>query len=154
MNTLGSVSLNWAWSQPMVSTGATMRARMRLIVSYASRQRAGAGCGVSRAVGIGLGLRGDAFRLGLGPFDSEFSGVLVVTTSVFTSTFTTLDFFGVLGGAGTGSSSSSEDWGGFVGACAVEASTELSFSLLERRTDPSEVFVGSKIVTLALKGLG
>lgn len=65
--TFGSVSLSWAWSQPMVSTGATICARIRLMVSYVSCQRAGAGCGVSSAVGIGFGFRGDAvdrFRFG------------------------------------------------------------------------------------------
>ena len=59
----------------MVSTGATMRSRMLLIVSYASFHRAGAGCGTARACGIGLAFFGDAlFALrGLGVVISVFT---------------------------------------------------------------------------------
>ena len=60
----------------MVSTGATMRARMRLTVSYVSRQRAGAGCGVSRAVGMAFGLREDEARFGLGRSVSAVDAVV------------------------------------------------------------------------------
>ena len=76
--TLGSLSLSCACSHPMVSTGATMRARMRFTVSYVSRQRAGAGCGVARAVGMAFGLRDEDARFCFGracvsaeAFDSE-----------------------------------------------------------------------------------
>src|SRR5271154_2838246 len=57
--TLGSVSLCLAVSQPIVSTGATSRLLISLIVSYVSRHLRGAGCGISRDCRIGFALRGD-----------------------------------------------------------------------------------------------
>lgn len=47
--TLGSVSLTWACWHPIVSTGATKRDRISLIVAYVSLQFEGAGCGWSKS---------------------------------------------------------------------------------------------------------
>jgi len=59
VHTFGSVSFNWAWSQPMVSTGAIICERISLIASYASRHLGGAGWGVFKDCGIGFGCRGE-----------------------------------------------------------------------------------------------
>ena len=157
----------------MVSTGATMRWRMRLIVSYASRQRGGAGCGVSSAVGMGFGLRGDATRRGLGRPLAGADADEPATSSAWVSVFTTVVDFAVLGAflvvRGVTSATSSRDCD--VDSleselCRVSKESEVSvvsavavvetFSLLDRRTAISDLLAsfGSKSVTPAWNGLG
>lgn len=87
----------------MVSTGATIWARMRLIVVYVSCHFSGAGCGTARDCCISLGFRGDleACFFGVeepepeatGPVGVSFppSSCCIVASSSSTSNLTRLE---------------------------------------------------------------
>ena len=123
-----------------MSTGATIRERIRFIVSYVSRQRGGAGCGVSKAVGIGFILRGEVTRCGLG-LAATTSEEVPAPTSAFTSG---MDSFVALGEPRF-----------FVSSGCSELRAAATLSLLDVRADAySAVSVASYSVTWAEKGLG
>lgn len=111
--------------------------RIRLIVSYVSRQRGGGGCGVARAVGMGFGLRGEVTRFGLG-LSARVSVTVLEASSVFTSEVAERDRFVA--------------WGGGSVTCGSSGMSAVTLSLFDRRTC-STASAGSYRVTLAEYGL-